>query len=255
MIKRFISKHRRLFPWFVIKWLRLCVVETHHKVYELLFSEESGYVYCLISKNGCSSILSSILEYDFGMTVDRTRKVWVSRANEISSMSSLFSVTFNDGEDVDISRFRSMRKFIVLRDPEDRLISYINNCWKEDEYNKYFPKDVPPERFVDRVLGSYYICADTSARYYDRHAVAQRQYYEKYRDLFGDELEVVRIEELPDYFQQLTGKCLIKNNVTQDNQKVCSSSTLTRRHGKWIRRILRDYEFNADDDYSALFRK
>ena len=222
-------------------------------VFEVHFPLNQKWCSCVISKNGCSSILSSILKYDDGEVFDENVKIW--KQDDMRHIWGKHIITFDSASQVDRERFAGCRKFVILRDPFDRFISFINNSHKEEEYDCLFDKSLSPERYVDSVLRSYpYMIRHTDPdRRYDKHAIPQRVYYEEYRRLFGDELEVVMISDLPDYFKELTGSSLVRNNVTRSSEKVCTRESLTPRQKRTIEKYIRRYEFCKDDEYTRIF--
>ena len=153
--------------------------------------------------------------------------------------------------------FAGYRKFIILRDPFDRIVSFINNTYKEVEYDYLFNKSLPPEKYVDSVLRMfpYMIHHTRPDRRYDKHAIPQRVYYEMYKQVVGDELEIVNIKDLPEYYQQLTGHPLIKNNVTKPSEKVCTRDSLTPKQVKLINEYIDKYEFGKDDEFTRYFKR
>ena len=230
---------------------------THsYPLLDFIYSTKNKYVACAISKNGCSSIYSSVLSYDFSQDFDKDKKIW-HQYKSWAKHDSKCRLLYNTLPDSKIKEFIGYRKFIVLRDPMDRMISFINNIYKEEEYDYLFNKNVSAEKFIDKVLDWYPIMIDYTRKdfRYDKHAIPQRVYYEKFKAAFGDELEIVMIEDLPSYFEQLTGKPLIKNNVTKPSEKVCTRETLTPKQLQRIENFLAKHEFCKDDEYTRMFRK
>lgn len=223
---------------------------------DLFYSQRFKYVNCGISKNGTSSILASIMTYDFGESFDHDVKLWC-QPEVYLELSPQYRMTDDNFTPEELSRLDGFRKFIVLRDPMDRFISFINNTYKEEEYRRLFNNNVSPEKYVDSVLRKFPKMIDYQRkdRRYDKHAVPQRVYYEKFHALFGDELEVVRLEDLPNYFESITGQPFVKNNVTLKSQKVCTLDTLTPKQLATIQRYLQKYEFHTQDEYTKFFNK
>lgn len=222
--------------------------------FELHFSKKNKYLSCLISKNGCSSILSSILKYDFHEEIDETKKIWDQKDSWVKHKDE-HKILFNHNEKIDLTSFADYRKFVVLRHPLDRFISFINNTYKEKEYDYLFDKSLSPEKYVDSVLDFYPYMIDYKRKdmRFDKHAIPQRVYYEKYKEIFGNDLEIVMLKDLSEFFEKLTGVSLIKNNITKDSEKICAKETLTKNQQEKINEFLAEYEFYKDDEYAQLF--
>ena len=240
--------------WCICLHLRPYITKTD-PVYELHISEKKQYIYCVISKNGCSSIMSSILKQDDGKCFDENVKIW-DQKSYLTSVLNSHRIFFDHASEVDKTPFTGYRKFIVLRNPLDRFISFINNTYKEEEYNYLFDKSLPAKEYVDRVLQfyPYMISHQRADRRYDKHAIPQRVYYEEFHRLFGEELEVVNIKNLPIYYQELTGNPLIKNNVSKPQEKVCTQDTLTPEQLKQIETYIQQYEYGLDDEFTKILK-
>lgn len=224
--------------------------------FELHFSKKQKYVSCVISKNGCSSILASILKYDFEeqFEIKENEKIW-RRADLWKPNLSDFRLFIY--ENTDTTSFSDYKVFLVLRDPFDRFVSFINNSYKEAEYNYLFDKSLTPQKYVDSVLKMFPHMIDYTRKdkRYDKHAISQRVYFEKYCQIFGDRLEVVMIDNLPEYYEQLSGHPLLKNNVTGAKEKVCTRDSLTDKQKTLIEKYIRKYEFYKDDKYTQLLKQ
>lgn len=223
---------------------------------DIFYSTRFNYLDCGISKNGTSSILASIMSYDFEVPFDNEKKIW-KQHGVYRSYNPQFRLIGNDFRPEDMERFEGYRKFIVLRDPMDRFISFINNTHKEDEYRYLIKMTDSPEKYVDSVLRIFpkMINYESKDLRYDKHAVPQRVYYEKYRAIFGDSLEVVWLKDLPEFFEGITGLPLVKNNVTAKSQYVCTKDSLTPKQLDTINGYIQKYEFPIQDEYTMLFKK
>lgn len=211
---------------------------------EVLISYKYKFVYFIISKNGCSSILSSILHYEYPeFKYNNDNKVW-DQFGWVSLNNKQFIYRFNLLNSKNLLKElhdKDYTFFVSIRNPLDRFISWAN------EYNNI--------EIIFGIYGKWNTVKKTTNQEFineylnllnkDFHAIPQTiilNVYDKLCDELGINLEYVNGNDLPEYFKQLTGVELIKNNIKTDSQRVITKDKLTEDELKQINEIINTYE-------------
>lgn len=105
---------------------------------EILVSNKYKYVYLIISKCGCSSMLSSILKDEYNKTFDPNKKIWnIINYNKFKKLNIKFSGTVNEIKTkLYFYKRQNYKIFTLIRDEIDKFISWVNECY--NNYNRYF---------------------------------------------------------------------------------------------------------------------
>ena len=187
---------------------------THSKyIFQVLISHKMKFIYCLISKNGCSSILSSIIYHDFEeyrhhIDTLENRKIWTHLPFRIKNKIQYLLINPTVQECVE----QGYKIFMVLRPSEkERLLTTLNHTYN-DQWEKMDINDLTSQIFAD-----YEQMIDINDNNKsEAHFIPQIIYYQKFCDTFGKEnIEIVDIKDLQTYFENTFNKKFIINNVNK----------------------------------------
>lgn len=218
---------------------------------ELILSNEKKCLFCIISKDECEPIVSSLLKYDFNEEYT-DKKLWLKAISDKLSNNHLLFEYFTASEN---DKFKDYKKIIVLSNPLDRYISFVNHIYNVNEYNYLVDKQEQDKvKLTNQILMLWQRMINISSHKYSKHAIPQRFYYEGYKTLFGNDLNVVFIEDLPNYYKELTGNELISNNFMDDNEHLITKDTMSEEQKTYLNHIIDRFEFTQDDEYTQLIK-
>lgn len=104
---------------------------------EYLVSHKYKYVYLIISKCGCSSMLASLLKDDFNITYNNNIKIWKQVDYNFIDNNVKFDGTLDKIKlQIHALYEQGYKIFTVVRDEIDKFISWVNEC--HNNYNKSF---------------------------------------------------------------------------------------------------------------------
>lgn len=185
-------------------------------IYQPVKCDKLKYIVFPIPKNGCSCLVKSALFYDGHISPEYTESnefIW-GRA-DLTSKIRMAVVTRENF----VERYKDYKKFIVLQPENERFIRFLNWSHKH-RYNKFYNFNLSlnesrreHEWSLPLVTSNPFCC--------DEHAVTQDTHVKMYIDLFfnGDKeafdenVEVVQLSELPEWFEKTFGEKMIMNNI------------------------------------------
>lgn len=187
---------------------------------EILVSNKHKYVYLIISKCGCSSMLSSILKDDYNKTFEPNKKIWnIINYDNLEKLNIKFSGTVNEIKTkLNFYKNQNYKIFTVIRDEIDKFISWVNECY--NNYNRWF-YDVDSNKIKYLTilsLNNNFVeqCIENIDKFkYDLHLVPIHVYLKIFEKLDID-IDIIDIRDLSNYYFNLTGNELTKNNITKN---------------------------------------
>lgn len=203
---------------------------------EYLVSHKYKYVYLIISKCGCSSMLASLLKDDFDITYDNNIKIWKNVDYNFINNNVKFANTLDKIKLQIHSLYeRGYKIFTVVRDEIDKFISWVNEC--NNNYNKSFVTlnnkfkkylDIlkTKNNIVDNLINNYdkFVSINNYGGVVDLHAIPIHVYLKVFNRLDVN-IETININELSIFYKNLTGNELTKNNITET--KILTRDALT----------------------------
>lgn len=203
---------------------------------EYLVSHKYKYVYLIISKCGCSSMLSSLLKDDFNITYNNNIKIWKHVDNRFIDNKVKFNSTLNNNVKSKLHNFykQGYTIFTVIRDEIDKFISFVNECYNnyKNGFNssnckrkQYYDIIASKDDIVNSLIDNYDRFVDVYAEVgVDLHAIPVHVYLKVFGKL-DVPIETIDISNLSEYYKKLTGNELTKNNITKT--KILTRDKLT----------------------------
>lgn len=203
---------------------------------EYLVSHKYKYVYLIISKCGCSSMLASLLKDDFNITYNNNIKIWKHvDYNFIDNNVKFISALDNNVK----SKLHNFYKqgytiFTIIRDEIDKFISWVNECYNNYAngfkssnciHKQYYNIIKSKNNFVNSTIRNYdkFVNIHTEGGV-DLHAIPIHVYLNVF-DKLDIPIEIIDISDLSEYYKKLTGNELTKNNITET--KILTREKLT----------------------------
>jgi len=198
----------------------------------VLISNKYKYIYCIIPKCGSSSIMKSILIDDYNCEFDNDDYVYSTQQYKDNKDNIMFDIN-----DINIEDYQDYKIFVVTRNPYERFCSYINNSWNLEKYNTIFNKDTAFDMFILQIIMEY----DESIKY-DKYACPQKTYVETYKKKFGENIEIIDINELSYYYKIITNNELTINNTTNIENSITTNDIIPNWIKCKIRELNQKYE-------------
>lgn len=203
-----------------------CYIDKY-RGFDIIMSHKYKFIYCLIQKNGSSSILNSVLNYEYGFNYnDPNGIIWDYIKYNYHLVESYYNQVFMSFIKVDdlknyIKQYPDYRKFIVMNDPYKRFVSWLN-FFQRIHFNKVdldfglslynYINDNFNKIFIDK----YYNGVTTVDDRVEYHCLSQDIFYDFFHKAIGDELELVDLKDLKNYCKQNFDFDLIINNQSKD---------------------------------------
>lgn len=203
-----------------------CYIDKY-RGFDIITSHKYKFIYCLIQKNGSSSILNSVLNYEYGFNYnDPNGIIWDYIKYNYHLVESYYNQVFMSFIKVDdlknyIKQYPDYRKFIVMNDPYKRFVSWLN-FFQRIHFNKVdldfglslynYINDNFNKIFIDK----YYNGVTTVDDRVEYHCLSQDIFYDFFHKAIGDELELVDLKDLKNYCKQNFDFDLIINNQSKD---------------------------------------
>jgi len=227
-----------------------------YHVVEFFISEKHNYFLCGIPKNASTSLVASIVHYDYNDELAANNRIWDYKPFWKDYAKFIYR-NYRKPSDINLEQYKKYRKFVVLRNPYDRFISLINHTYTDRNFRGFLDNTLPSEQYVDQFLKYYPLINDWKRpdHRYERHAVPQRVFYEHYKALFGDDLEIVMIEDVKGFYKTISGNELIIQNESVHQGYICTKDSINDRQKRIIYKYIKKYEFCKNDEYTQYFTK
>lgn len=197
------------------------------------------YICFIISKNGCSCILKSALEYDGIQKIPENSFAWEAVYYDSNGKAPCVHIGYDIKTLLESDKFKDYKKFIILQDEHERFMKFINFSHKK-HYNKYVNMTLDKDASFDEHIFLYpYFTKSIFAC--DQHALSQRahimevirQVYGGDQDRFMDDVEFVHLDNLKDWFKDAFGKDMLLNNMDSKwDMKYSLESLSKEQHDK-----------------------
>lgn len=168
--------------------------------FDIIISYKYKFIYCLIQKNGSSSIMYSLSKNDYNDNHLRTERLWHQEGIKIYKEKHFFS--FKNTKDLQsfIKNYPDYRKFIVISDPVRRVISYLNFFIILYPFMKNkIINNIKTLLIIQNYINEHY--HNIKNEYVEYHSLPQHVFYKFFKEAIGDELEVVKLENLKTYMK------------------------------------------------------
>lgn len=210
------------------------------------------YICFIISKNGCSCILRSALEYDglFGNTSD-DKFIWHQTAAAHYWCDGTLFRGDSARKMLDDPRYKDYKRFIVLQDERERFIKFINWTHKR-RYNPYVDLSLSREAsFREHVFLHPYFSHDTYVC--DQHALPQGRHVDAFivqlyggdASRFWRDVEPVGLDDLREWFGDTFGKPMLMNNIDSEEDKLYRLESLSDGQRFSLEQLLASYPLYA----------
>lgn len=219
---------------------------------QIVKCDDLKYICFIISKNGCSCILRSALEYD-GLFGDTSEDKFIWHQTAIANYWC--NGTLFRGESarkvLDDPRYKDYKRFIVLQDERERFIKFINWTHKR-RYNPYVDLSLSREdSFREHVFLHPYFSRDTYVC--DQHALPQGKHVDAcITQLYGgdvarfwSEVEPVGLDDLREWFCDTFGRPMLMNNIDSEEDKLYRLDTLSDGQRFSLEQLLNPYPLYA----------
>lgn len=202
------------------------IVPKNH--YLPFFCTKHKWVSYVIGKNGCASLLKSALWYDGDITLQQkndNKFVWEHYMQECGKHRVGYLQAKNIPKD--------FKKFIVLSDPIERVVRWMNWVYRF-KYNKWYTYDQPKEKLVEELIWSLQLTTKHPFKS-DSHVLPQSEFIKNITKLFYDgdsalfdkEVERVDLKNLQEFYRDTFGEPFVLNNISKPEDRVFSVSDLT----------------------------
>jgi hypothetical protein len=204
-------------------------------------SNELDTVFYLISRNANTSIILSCL-YAEGVDVENysnEKLLWHDK--ELMEYCKA-NDRLKPISDVDFSKFSN--HVVVLDDPIKRWIRVVNKIYTDDSlvrFVKEFKNTENMSRFLDEIIYYADACENDYKFLWERHLGLQSTYIDKGAK-YNDEWQIVKLEELPKWYENTYGKKWLRNNVAKE-RPISRESFNDEQWEKVLKFLERDFEF------------
>lgn len=198
----------------------------NYRGFDIIISHKYKFIYCLIQKCGSSSVLYSLYKHEYNKIYNPNIIIWnqVKICNDFLLSSIHMSFQSTDALQEFSQQYKDYRKFIVIRNVKDRLLSWMN-------FTTYLSTNIintqmNPNDFYDIMYTIYcdiyrfhhkqwldFGVIPTKVEY---HCLPQSVFYRFFSEAFKDSLEIVDIKDLSNYLYEEYGLELTKNNENRN---------------------------------------
>ena len=201
----------------------------------LFKSDKYKFVYFVISKNGCSSILTSIFKYEYPeVDFNISEPIWEQLDYDTMSKVKIVTNIENAYEIISEYKEKEYKFFTIIRNPIDKFISWVNHGLY---FGKYYNYNNEIKSYPTNVR-TYF---EEYEKYFDDlHVIPQTIYLNIFKEICGDNIDIIDISNLKEYFFKLTGKNLIINN--ENKYKIITRESLTKYQYDKILEYIEKYE-------------
>lgn len=214
---------------------------------QVVKSDRLRYIYLVVSKCGCSCMLSSALHYDKRIDVDGF--VWRNAPYDHSTGDALCSYSgVRAMRVVQDPEYAGYRRFTAVQDETERYCRFLNWTLK-NRYNNYLDMSLPRTGYLMESLHLYpYFTRDMFSC--DQHAVSQdmhfryaaSQLYGGDMDRFKSEFEPVPLASLGAWFEDAFGVPMVANNMDSAEEERYTPDNLSDDERAAVEEVVKPME-------------
>lgn len=210
-------------------WASL-VKEIHEEILGYA-SKELDTLFCLISRNGNSSIVSSGLilnEKTKNIPEQLTENDIIWRNKDF--INTCIKNEVNELRKFDVNQYNN--RVIVLDNPIDRFLRVINKLLKDDLLATHIsrPKnETEYHDFINKCIYYINLCENDDNFMWERHFGFQKTYWD-YCNKLHNNWEIVFLSDLPQWFEKKYGFKLLKNNISKETERKITKNMLSDEH-------------------------